>query len=310
MVYPGMDSSRSRRLTLSGLAAALACAVAAAASAAAGADGPAPGTETPTATVPLVEAGTPAEDPARERWNRVVLLATPRFSSGDVEGVSTAIRDTVTRFTFAVLATVRRHEADRHELVEVGVAHCTPLNGRLTVVAPNTPVAGFTTDFLGRQILGAKHKGLAEITCVGRHGRAVAFDVPSIFLRDDSHDDLVVRHLVRIDPRSGTITTCAWLLEPTADGGRIAVEQPLRIIDEGTREERAIHVDGGLFTFGMPTKRAFALEDLPPGRRLAWPTSLRDSAAASAYAEAALDRLSTEIEAADRSLRTLRSAER
>lgn len=310
MEKPGKDSSRSRRLCLAGLATAVACAVVAPGWPVVADDPSATETASAATPLPLVEAGTAVEDVDRERWNRIVLLATPRFSSGDVDGVSTAIRDTVTRFTFAVLATVRCHEPDRHELVEVGVAHCTPLSGRLTVVAPNTPLAGFTTDFLGRQILGAKHKGLAEIVCVGRHGRAVVFDAPSIILRDDSHADLVVRHLVRIDPRSGDLTTCAWLLEPTGDGSRVAVEQPLRIIDEGTREERAIHVDGGLFTFGMPTKRAFALEDLPPGRRLDWPTSLRESAAAATYAEPALDRLSAEIDAADRSLRTLRSAER
>ena len=265
----------------------------------------------------VIEAGTLVHDPDRDRWNRVVLLATPRFASGDTDDVSDSIKEAVARFTFAILATVRPVDASdveavgpRHELVEVGVGYCMLVKDRLTVVAPDASIAASSLDFLGRQVLSAKHKSLGEIGCVGRHEMAVVFDAPTLMLRGDDHEDLVVRHLVRLDPRSGLCSTCAWLMTAAEDGSLRPVDEPLRLIDGGTREDRPIHVDGRRFTFGLPTKRAFAVEDLPPGRRVDWSTTLRTAADVPAYSDAAIERLVTELDTAVASLRTLRSAER
>ena len=271
----------------------------------------------PPEPITVIEAGTLVDDPDRDRWNKVVLLATPRFASGDTEDVSASIKETVTGFTFAILATVRPvdapaegGEATSHELVEVGVGYCMPLQEQLTVVAPDATLDGLSLDFLGRQVLNAKHKSLGDITRIGTHGTAVVFDVPTMMLRGDEHEDLVVRHLVRIDPQSGRCSTCAWLVATTDDGSLVPVEEPLRIIDGGTHEERPIHVDGRRFSFGFPTKRAFAVEDLPPGQRVDWSASLRTAADVPTYSKDALDRLITELDTAVASLRTLRSAER
>jgi len=267
--------------------------------------------------IAVIEAGTSVDDPERDRWNRIVLLATTRFASGDTDDVSESIKEIVTGFTFVILATVRPveppsdgGEAPRHELVEVGVGNCMSVNDRLTVVAPDATKEGPSLDFLGRQVLNAKHKNLGEITCVGKHETAVVFDVPTLMLRGDEHEDLIVRHLVRIDQQSGACSTCAWLMAITDDGGVVPVEEPLRLIDGGTREERPIHVDGARFAFGLPTKRAFAVEDLPPGQRVDWSTSLRTAADVPTYSKEVLDRLTTELDTAIASLRTLRSAER
>jgi hypothetical protein len=265
----------------------------------------------------VIEAGTVVDDPDRDRWNRIVLLATPRFASGDTADVPESIRQTVTGVTFVILATARPTQADsddgnsgRHVLVEVGIGYSMLVNDRLTVIAPDAKLAGFSLDFMGRQVLGAKQRSLGDILCVGKHGTAVVFDSPTLMLRGEEHEELIVRHLVRIDPQSGTCSTCAWLVTTTDDDTLEPVDEPLRIIDGGTREERPIHVDGRRFTFGLPTKKAFAVEDLPPGRRVDWSTSLRTAADEGTYSAEALARLVTELDTAVASLRTLRSAER
>lgn len=252
----------------------------------------------------VIEAGTPVEDPGRDRWNRIVLLATPRFSSGDTDAVSKSIRQTVSGFTWTVLATVRPVGADagrepdrrKHELVEVGVGYAMPVDGQLTVVAPDHLPKGVALDFLGRKILGAQQKSLADVEAVGTHPEAVVFDAPTLMLRDQDHEQLVVRHLVRLDPRSGRCATCTWLIDADADDDPQPLDDPPRLVAEGTREERAIHVDGSRFTLGFPTKQAFAVESLPPGRKLDWTTDFRTSAGRVAYPRNAVEEL---VEAAD-----------
>jgi len=279
---------------------------------------PASAAETSFAPTPLtvVDAGTVVEARDRDRWNRVVLRATPRFASGDVGEVAESIKSTVSSFTFVILATVQPAaptdgpDAPRYRLAEVGVGYSMPVDGRLLVITPETRPAGVTLDFLGRQILTAKQKSLAEITCVGRTDTAVAFDAPTLMHRGNDHEELVVRHLVRVDPRSGDCFTCVWAVAAAADGILRPLEEPLRIVAGDTAEDRPIHVDGRRFTFGFPTKQAFAVEDLPPGRRLDWSTALRTAADQPTYTAQSVERLGTELDTAIASLRTLRAADR
>lgn len=267
--------------------------------------------------LPIIEAGTSVEASGRDRWNRVVLLATPRFSSGDTDAVSKAIRETVSGFTWTVLATVRPVAADsrpapepaRYELVEVGVGYAMPVNGQFTVIAPDRLPQGIALDFLGRQILGAKQKSLAEVERVGTHPEAVVFDAPTLMLRDQDHTELVVRHLVRIDPRTGRCATWTWLLDAKAADARPLDDAP-RLVAEGTREERAIHVDGSRFALGFPTKQAFAVEGLPPGKHFDWSAAFRTSAARAAYSRADVDDLVAAADAAIAGGRPPRTASR
>ena len=266
----------------------------------------------------VIEAGTPVEESGRERWNRIVLLATPRFASGDTDAVSRSIRQTVSGFTWTVLATVRPVEADsvsdpdhrRHELVEVGVGYAMPVDGQLTVVAPDRLPKGVALDFLGRKILGAQQKSLAEVEAVGTHPEAVVFDAPTLMLRDQDHEELIVRHLVRVDPRSGRCATCTWLIDADADEAPRPLDDPPRLVEEGTREERAIHVDGSRFTLGFPTKQAFAVESLPPGRKLDWSPDFRTSAARVAYPRTQVEELVAAADAAVAGGRPPRTAAR
>lgn len=266
----------------------------------------------------VIEAGTQVDEPGRDRWNRIVLLATPRFASGDTDAVSKSIRQTVSGFTWTVLATVRPVESDavgsaarrRHELVEVGVGYAMPVDGSLTVVAPDRLPKGVALDFLGRKILGAQQKSLADVEAVGTHPEAVVFDAPTLMLRDEDHEELVVRHLVRIDPRSGRCATCTWLIDVDAEETPRPLDDPPRLVEEGTREERAIHVDGSRFTLGFPTKQAFAVESLPPGRKLDWSTAFRTSAARVAYPRNQVEELVAAADAAVSGGRPPRTASR
>jgi hypothetical protein len=112
-----------------------------------------------------------------------------------------------------------------------------------------------------------------------------------------------MRHFIWIDPTSGRCCSCVWLLGRQSDGRFIVTADPPRWLREGTRDERAIHVDADAFFLGMPTREAFALSDLPPGDDLRWTDELREVAAAPAYAEKNLGLLAAAVNQALEPLR-------
>ncbi|MFM8893381.1 MAG: hypothetical protein ACKOTB_17510 [Planctomycetia bacterium] len=264
-----------------------------------------PGANRPLAIVP---PGTPVGDPTALRWNRVVLMAVPRIAAGNTEAVPQWVRDRMPGFTLVVLATVRpAARADgrpRHDLLEIGAGYAVSVAGRLTVVDTEAPPADAGVDFLGRQILSQNGKALTGLSRVGGSDTVQVFDAESLLFRDGHHEDFLMRHFVWADPATGQCSACVWLLAKREDGGLAVVDEPPRWVPAGTREDRGIHVDENEFLLGVPTKRAFALVDLPPGRRLEWTPALKALAATATCPPETVTALAAEL---DRSLESLRA---
>lgn len=256
-----------------------------------------------------VTPGTPAADSGADRWNRLVLAAVPRIATGDTDSVPQMVRDNLPRFTLVVMATVRAAAgpggAVRHELAEVGAGYALPVAGRLTVVDTEAPPPEAGLDFLGRTVLAQNGRALSGLSSVGASETIRVFDAESILVAEGRHRDYLMRHFVWVEPASGHCSTCVWLLGRRPDGTLDVVDVPPRWIPPGTREDRAIHVDAGEFALGLPTKRAFALVDMPPGPALPWSPGLRTAAAAPACTPEVLRTLAVEL---DRGLEALRRA--
>jgi hypothetical protein len=139
---------------------------------------------------------------------------------------------------------------------------------------------------------------------VGGSDTIQIFDAESILFRNGKHRDFVMRHFVWADPGSGACSFCVWLLEARPDGTLQAAEDPPRWVPSGTREDRAMHVDASEFLLGIPTRRAFALLDMPPGRQLQWSPALKEAAASRTWPPAAVQTLAAEI---NRGLQPLRA---
>ena len=134
-------------------------------------------------TLGIVPPGTPVDLPDAPRWNRLILLASPRIATGDVDRVPAAVRTQLPRFTLVLMATVRAvasPEGPRHELAELGCGYALPLDGTLTVVDTENPPAKLGLDFIGRQMLSQNGKTLEGIRTVGGVGAMQIFDADTI----------------------------------------------------------------------------------------------------------------------------------
>lgn len=257
--------------------------------------------------VPRVPAGVVVADPAATRWNRVIYLAVSRITHGDAASVPETVRSRVQRFTLALLATVTNanspEEPPSYQLAEVGAGYAVPLSGRLTVISTENPPSQAGIDYLGRQVLAANGRNLGEVRRKGISSTAQVVDVDALFHHRGRHTPLVMRHFIWVEPRSGRCTCCVWLLAKQQRGGFTPAGFPPRWLQEGTRDNRAIHVDDDEFFLGMPTREAFALTSLPPGLDLSWTPALREVAALQAFSDADLKRLAVAVDEALEPLR-------
>ncbi len=247
-----------------------------------------------------IAAGTKVGDRNANRWNRIVLLAKPRLASGDVDELSETVRKASTAFTLTILATVKPYSATdgslRYQLAEVGVGYSVPIKGVQTVISYDTvQTQGADPGFIGRQVLSTNEEQLKKVVIVVRSTTLLIFDTPGIVHRQGKHRDYKIRHLVWIDPKTGQGATVVWLLGKDEQDQLRPANEPLKLIATGTTEDRKIHVDGSEFFLGIPSERAFALEDLPPGQAIGWTAPLAEVAALPAYSPESLSGLSAAL---------------
>lgn len=260
---------------------------------------------TAQATVPQSVATLPPGTKATSsqqsgRWNRVLLLATPKINSGDIGKLSSTIRQAATGLTLTIMATVQStQDESRFELRELGVGYSVPIAGQQTVITSATQSAmGANLGFIQKRVLATNEQQLADVQSIVQTTTLAIFDAPAIMYRDDKHRDYTTRHLVWVDAKTGTNAMMVWLLGKDANGKLRPANEPLRVVVAETKEQRNVHVDGGEFTLGFPSSRAFALEDLPPGADVAWTNELATVAALPSYNPQTLAKLSTAINAA------------
>ncbi len=244
-------------------------------------------------TLPIVAAGTIVGNEEAANWNRVILLATPRIASGDITKLSESVRTAVSKLTLTMLATVKRELAsdgtESYRLEEVGVAYSTTINQNLTTISSDSVARlGANLDFYSRQMLSENEKQIANLKLVVRTTTLVIFDASAVMFRDGQHKDFDTRHLVWIDSKTGKLALVIWLLSVDQNGRTEVADKSLRVVTPGMKEDRKIHVDGRSFFFGIPSARAFALEDLPLGADIAWSSAAQSLAALATYASSEL----------------------
>ncbi|MEL6110251.1 MAG: hypothetical protein AAFU85_29945 [Planctomycetota bacterium] len=234
-----------------------------------------------------------------ERWNRLILLATPKVSSGDVSRLSDAMKTAASKCSLTLMATVDQ-KSSRFSLAEIGVGYSVSIEGRQTTISSSTAAdQGVRLGFIERQVLRGNEKRFADVKQIAHTTTLAIFDAPAIYLTSDGHRASVTRHLCWIDPRTGKGATLIWLLQSENAGqGGAPSELPMRLVPWGTLETRKIHVDGQAFVFGVPTETAFGLEELPPGKSIPWTAEAKRIAGKEVYTDQEITALAAAMNAA------------
>ncbi len=255
-----------------------------------------------------IATGTLVGKPEQARWNTVVLLARPRLASGDVSAIPSMFRDVASSFVLTILATVEPYAVTgetRYRLAELGFGFSKDVDGELTVISSTDyDQVGVKLGMVEQRVLSRNEKQLDLARLVARTSTLTMFDVPAILVWNGDHQDFVIRHFVWIDAGTGRSSALVWLLQRDAQQRLTVVDEPIKLVRSGTKEDRRIHVDSSEFILGgIPTERSFALESLPPGDVIPWTFEARQVAAHTVYDAQSMQALTTALNAALQSVR-------
>jgi hypothetical protein len=228
--------------------------------------------------IPRIAPGTLIGANAPKGWSHLVLLAEPRLAMGDIKAVPESTAHYASMFSFVVLAHVRpsaNETSQRYVLERVAIGTAVRVQGR-TVVVSNDHTFGKDFGLIGLAVLQEHEAALdREFRQVARTPTMLVFDANAIVLYNRKHSRLILRHAIVVSPRDGTLTSFVWLLGSDSKGGYSLAEPSLQRLPSGAREDRALSVDAGKFTLGIPANDAFALARIPQGTPAAITPALR-----------------------------------
>ncbi len=217
-----------------------------------------------------IAAGTSFGENPPDGWSNIILFVEGQLGSGDVSAASATVRRYAKMFNLVMLANVAKDEEGVYRLEKVAVGFSKKINGLNTVITTDTEEKlGAGLSFIARSVFKANEESLDQIKQVVRSANAVVFDAPTIMLHDDEHEEMMVRYLVWASHSTGRISTFVWLMDNAEDESDYKLVEPtVQMLPENMHENRVMNVKGDRFTFGIPSKDAFALVRIPQGRAI------------------------------------------
>lgn len=256
--------------------------------------------------ISMIPAGTKFGDQAPAGWSHLISFVRSRLTSGDVQSVSETIRYYGEIFNLVMLGHADLNGQGKYELDKVAIGFSMMLKGVHTIVTAETQSElGADLNLIGRSVLDGNMESLQKVQQVARTPNSLLIDAPAIMLRDGKHRDMIVRYYVWVFPENGNLGTLVWLLDRSSedDSYRMA-DTTAELLPANMREERVINVDADQFILGIPSKKAFAMVEIPQGISFAISDEMKTIGAKKNYTAETFAKLTTAI------TKTLQSGQR
>lgn len=221
--------------------------------------------------VSLIKPGTVIEQKAPQGWSHLIIRSHPRVAREDLSKVNSLTAKLASFLFTAIAAKIETYgEADeqRYRFADVGVGFGTPIEGRPTIISPDTEAElGANLSFFARQVLSTcfEEQKAGRIVC---HSDTMALvDTRVVLNRNGEHRWCVFRHALLVDPRNGALATLVWPIDIDDRGHYEGAAGPIQWLPPNKIEDAVLQVDTAEFTLGVPSKKAFAVANVPKGER-------------------------------------------
>jgi hypothetical protein len=206
-------------------------------------------------------------------------VAKPRLGKGDVKRVPAIGARYTEMFWPAVLANVQKDKnTGQFGLEKIAIGYALPVKDKRVIATRKNP-SGADLGLFGAQIFEENEKFLEDAHCPAYTGNMCLFDIKGIFLRDDDHKFLTLRHAVVAHPRTGALASAVWLYDPEASDGGTLPDPEMQVLPENYREDRVLNVKGDrIGLLGIPSPDAFAQVCLAQGQAVRFNPALKKTA--------------------------------
>ncbi|MEQ8787392.1 MAG: hypothetical protein RIC55_13885 [Pirellulaceae bacterium] len=222
--------------------------------------------------VSLIPPGTVIDEKAPQGWSHLIIRSHPRVAPEDRSKVNSLTAQLASLLFTAVAAKVEAYtvgEEQRYRFKDVGVGFGAPIDGRPTIVSPDTQARlGANLSFFGRQVLSTCYEEQKAGRIICYSDTMAVVDTRVVLNRNGKHRWCIFRHALLIDPSNGALATLLWPIDLDDSNGRYAgVAGPVQWLPPNKIEDTVLRVDTREFTLGVPSKKAFAVAEMPDGER-------------------------------------------
>ena len=227
-------------------------------------------------------------------WSHPVLFVRGRLSEGDTSAVSSTVNKYAEMFNLLLLANVGRAAEGDYYLEKVAVGFSTPIRGQHVSITGDThKQLGANLGFIGGSVFSGNEEALKDTQQVARYRHGLIMDAPTLMLVEGKHVLRKVRHFFWVSAKDGNLGTLVWALDENGSGPYQPIGAAMQLLPPNMHETRDMHVDGGSFTLGIPSKTAFALVRIPQGRSIPFNEELRRAAGVRQFDQESYVRLLT-----------------
>jgi len=220
--------------------------------------------------VSLIQPGTVVDEKAPDGWSHLIIRSHPRVAREDLDKVNSLTAQLASFLFTAIVAKVEAYEDGdemRYRFKDAGVGFGTPIEGRPTIISPDSQARlGANLSFFARQVLSTCYEEQKAGRIVCHSDTMAVVDTRVVLNRGGRHRWCIFRHALLVDPASGALATLLWPID-VGERGYAGVAGPVQWLPANKIQEAVLRVDTGEFTFGVLSKVAFAVAEVPRGQR-------------------------------------------
>jgi hypothetical protein len=222
-----------------------------------------------------IPPGTVIEGSPPLGWTNIVRMIEPVLTEKDLQNTPQIAAFYVQLFKDVTLAKVEK-VGRSHELKLLAVGPTAKVEGKDTVVDLDHRYGADLGAFGGR-LLAAYENGFKDhMWQVVQTPTLRVFDERQRFLRGDKRMVMLVRNAVRVDRKSGQLTTLVWLLTDNEDEENSLAEDTMQLLPDGYRENYNPSIRYDQFVFGLPkSDDVIARREITQGKPVLFTPALR-----------------------------------
>jgi hypothetical protein len=230
-----------------------------------------------------IPPGTVIEESPPLGWTNIVRMIEPVLTEKDLQNTPELVAFYVQLFKDVTLAKVEK-VGSSHQLKLLAVGLTAKVEGKDTVIDLDHRYGADLGSFGGR-LLAAYENGFRDhMWQLVQTPTLRVFDERQKLLRGGKHNVMLVRNAVRVDRKSGQVTTLVWLLTDNKDEENILTEENMQLLHDGYREKYNPSIRYDQFVLGLPiSDDVIARREITQGKLVQFTPALRRLAARKTY---------------------------